>query len=171
MRALSVCNLKKKKEKNLHSLSRLLSNFYYGRRYSWSLYRRRTRSWPVLKVQINELIVPTIIACIIIEYIYIYVVYLPFTSNVVRFGWMVILYLVGCANVGNLTLFQGNTCNDSVRSTLFLNDWMKKNTRQRRDLSIYPFSAYPMIKFHERSTVPRSVIAVTMYIYIYVYVL
>lgn len=32
-----------------YSLSHLLSNFYYGRRYSWSLYRRRTRSWPVLK--------------------------------------------------------------------------------------------------------------------------
>lgn len=27
-----------------------------------------------------------------------------------RFGWIVILYLVGCANEGNLILFQGKTC-------------------------------------------------------------
>lgn len=39
--------------------------------------------------------------------------FLPLTLVVVRFGWMEILYLVGCANVGNLMLFHGNTCKNS----------------------------------------------------------
>lgn len=36
--------------------------------------------------------------------------FLPLKSKVVRFGCMVILYLVGCAKAGNLMLSQGNTC-------------------------------------------------------------
>lgn len=34
---------------------------------------------------------------------------LPLKSRVVRFGWIVILYLVGCAKDGNLILFHGKT--------------------------------------------------------------
>lgn len=35
---------------------------------------------------------------------------LPLNSKVVRFGCMVILYLVGCAKAGNRMLSHGNTC-------------------------------------------------------------
>jgi hypothetical protein len=34
---------------------------------------------------------------------------LPLTSNVVRFGWIVMLYRVGRTKVGSRTLFHGNT--------------------------------------------------------------